>query len=79
MRALSAGGGDGSGRVGERKGDAGVVSPEPICDEEEEEEEEEERQRKTMTVYSSVTLILLPPLPASARDVLATLRRQPAT
>ena len=78
MRALSAAGGDGSGRVGELKGDEGVVSPEPICDEEEEEEEEEQRH-KTTTVYSSVTLILLPPLPASARDVLATLRRQPAT
>ena len=78
MHALSAGGGDGSGRVGERKGDEGVVSPEPICDEKKEEEEEEQRC-KTTTVYSSVTLILLPPFPASARDVLATLRRRPAT
>ncbi len=32
-----------------------------------------------MTVYLSVTLILLPPLPAPARDMLATRRRQPAT
>ena len=44
---------DGSGQVGEGKGDAGIVTPQPICDEEE--EEEEERQRETTTVYSSVT------------------------
>ena len=48
----------------------------PICDDK---EEEEEQQRETTTVYSSVTLISLPPLPAPTRDVLATLRRQPAT
>jgi hypothetical protein len=51
----------------------------PICDNKEEEEEEEERQHETTTVYSSVTLILLSPLPAPARDVLAMLRRLPAT
>ena len=60
--------------MGEGKGDEGVLNPEPLCDNKEEEEE-----RKAMTVYLSVTLILLPPLPAPARDVLAMLRRRPAT
>ena len=48
----------------------------PICDNE---EEEEERQCEMTTVYSPVALISLPPLPAPARDVLATLRHRPAT
>ena len=74
MQVLLAGGGWlRSSRKG--KGDEGVVSPEPICDNE---EEEEERRHETMTVYSSVTLILLPPIPAPARDMLAMLRHQPA-
>ena len=48
----------------------------PICDDK---EEEEEQRRETKTVYLSVTLISLPPLPAPARDVLAMVRRRPAT
>ncbi len=67
---------DCSGQVGEGKGNDGVVNPERICDEE---EEEEERQCEATTVYSSVTLISLPPLPASARDLLAMLKHWPAT
>ena len=45
-------------------------------------EEEEERRRndgKATTVFLAVTVISLPSLPAPARDVLATLRHQPAT